>query len=479
MTVRNSARAAVGVILGILLVGASVVLRQTLFAPTTITAFFTSVTGVYPGDEVRVSGVRVGTIDTIQPVAPQVKVTLHVDHGVPIPTDVKAVIVAQNLVAARYIQLTPAYETTGPTMADGAVIPSDRTAVPVEWDEVKAQLKRLATALGPSQDVSGTAVSHFLDSAATALDGKGPQLRQTIAQLSGLGRILSDGSANIVTTIDALQKFVTALRDSGVQIVSVQDRLATLSSVLDASKSDLDSVLKALPEVATDVRRFVSSTRDLTAEQISRLTDVTKNLVDHQSEVENVLHVTPNALANAYNIYNPDTGSVMGSFDFNNLSNPLQFICGAIGALENVTATETGKLCAQYLGPAARLANFNYLPFPVNAYLSKSASPENIIYSDPRLAPGGGGTPPGPPESPPTVSAYTGLNGDIPPPPGYGPPPGPPPNTGLPAAASPALFPGAPIPPAPAGPPTLQDMLLPAEIPPNASPPATEGAPAP
>ena len=119
------------------------------FAPRTITAYFVSATGIYPGDEVRVAGVKVGTIASIEPVGAQAKMMIHVDRDVPIPADAKAVIVAQSLVAARYVQLAPAYETSGPTMADGAVIPVDRTAIPVEWDEVKAQLTRLATDLGP------------------------------------------------------------------------------------------------------------------------------------------------------------------------------------------------------------------------------------------------------------------------------------------------------------------------------------------
>ena len=162
-----------------------------------------------------------------------------------------------------------------------------------------------------------------------------------------------------------------------------------------------------------------------------------------------------------------------------NFSNPVQLVCSAIGAVENATAPETAKLCAQYLGPVLRLLNFNELPFPFNAYLMKSASPENIIYSEPNLAPGGAGPKPGPPEIPPAVSAYTGLNNDVPPPPGYGQPPavapGPSAPSHLPAPPSPALYPGAPVPappavspaaPAPA-PKTLPEMLLPAEGPPS------------
>src|SRR6185312_16191528 len=110
--------------------------------------------------------------------------------------------VAQNLVAARYVQLTPAYRKGGgPTMRDGAVIPSDRTAVPVEWDQVKTQLMRLATELGPANGASTTALGHFIDSAANAMTGNGDKLRQTIAQLSKVGRILAGGSGNIVDII--------------------------------------------------------------------------------------------------------------------------------------------------------------------------------------------------------------------------------------------------------------------------------------
>ena len=193
MATRKPLAVVTAVILAIALVAGIVVLvRQVFFGPNTITAYFPTATAIYPGDEVRVSGVKVGKIDSIEPDGTRTKMTLKVDHGVPVPADAKAVIVAQNLVAARYVQLTPAYRKGGgPTMRDGAVIPMDRTAVPVEWDEVKDQLMRLATELGPKTGVSGTSVSRLIDSAANALDGNGDKLRQTLAQLSGAARIFA------------------------------------------------------------------------------------------------------------------------------------------------------------------------------------------------------------------------------------------------------------------------------------------------
>jgi ABC-type transporter Mla subunit MlaD len=44
----------------VLIGGAAVVIRQTFFRPNTITAYFTTATAIYPGDEVRIAGVKVG-----------------------------------------------------------------------------------------------------------------------------------------------------------------------------------------------------------------------------------------------------------------------------------------------------------------------------------------------------------------------------------------------------------------------------------
>jgi phospholipid/cholesterol/gamma-HCH transport system substrate-binding protein len=428
------------VLVSLLVGGVTTVVRDAFFRAKTITALFTSTTSIYPGDEVRVSGVQVGTITGIEPVGAQAKMTMRVDAAVAIPADAKAVIVAQNLVAARYVELAPAYKSSGPVMADGAVIPVERTAIPVEWDEVKTQLTRLATDLGPNSKVSTPSVARFIDSAANALEGNGDKLRQTLAELSGVGRILARGSSNIVDVINNLQVFVTALRDSNAQIVQFQDRFATLTGVLNESRSDLDAALSNLSSAVGEVKRFIAETGDKTSEQVARLADVTQNLVDHHMDIENILHVAPNAFANFYNIYNPDTGLNYGSFVVNNLANPTFSVCSALASIENITSPETGKLCSEYLGPGLRLLNFNYLPIPSNPFIAKAADPENVIYTDPALVPchphmdacsgGLNGTTPTPPETPPWVSAYTGLpgdnpNGDLPGPPPAAPGPGP------------------------------------------------------
>ncbi len=258
-------------------------------------------------------------------------------------------------------------------------------------------------------------------------------------------------------------------------MVLFQNRLATLTSVVDGSRSDLDAALKNLSVAVVDVQRFIAGTRDKTAEQIQRLANVTSNLLDNKMEIENVLHIAPNALTNAYNIYNPDTGSAVGQFVLNNFSSPVEFICGAIGAIENTTAPETAKLCSQYLGPALRLLNFNYLPIGVDPYLMPSANPQNLVYSEPGLRPGGPEATQSEPVTPPAVSAYQGVA------------PGPPPFTGRPPGTPPPgaqqMLPGAPPVVPPSVPSSLQNMLAPAGPAPGPAPaggpPLAAEAPAP
>ncbi|OHV06425.1 MCE family protein [Mycobacterium talmoniae] len=459
MTTRTSLRIATAVLL-VALLGAGVLVHHLAVKPATITAYFSSATAIYPGDEVRVAGVKVGTIERIDPQGTQTKFTLRVGHGIPIPAGAKAIIVAPNLVAARFVQLTPAYHNgDGPTLSDGAVIPRERTAVPVEWDEVKTQLNRLATELGEHGTVSGTSAARFIDSAAGAMAGNGTKLRETLAQLSGVARIFAEGSGNIVDIIEGLQTFVTALRDSNQQIVVFEDRLATLTSVVDDSRSNLDAALTDLSTSIGEVQRFVAGSRAETTEAVGRLANVTQTLADSKDALRNILHITPNAISNTLNMLNPTSGTPIGSIGFVNMSNPVNLICGMVGGVENVTAPETAKLCEQYLGPGLRLLNFNGFPLPINPYLGKSGSPDKLIYTDPALMPGAEGKP-RPPEPAPVISAYTGLRGDVAPPPGWGVPPGvqgayaP---DGLPAVLSPPVYPGAP----PPGAVTFDGMMLP------------------
>jgi phospholipid/cholesterol/gamma-HCH transport system substrate-binding protein len=348
-----------------------------------VVAYFTSAVGLYPGDDVRIVGVPVGTIDSIEPRATDVKITMTVKDGVKVPADAKAVVIAPNLVAARFVQLAPAY-TGGPVMADGAQIGLDRTAVPVEWDEVKEQLTALSTQLGPQPGSMQGPLSAFVNQAADTFDGNGDSFRQALRELSQTAGRLGDSRTDLFGTIRNLQVLVNALSNSNEQIVQFSNHVASVSQVLADSSADLDNTLGTLNQALADVKGFLDENNQALIDQVGKLADFTQILTDHSDDIEQVLHITPNGLSNFYNIYNPAQGTVGGLLTLPNFANPVQFICGGtfdVGASPD--NYKRAEICRQRMGPVLKRITMNFPPLLFHPINSITAYKGQIIYDTP------------------------------------------------------------------------------------------------
>jgi phospholipid/cholesterol/gamma-HCH transport system substrate-binding protein len=398
-----------------------------------VTGYFTSAVGLYPGDDVRVAGVPVGRIEAIEPRPDDVKVTMSVDRSVQLPEDAGAIIVAPNIVSARFIQFAPAY-TGGPTLADHAAIGLDRTGVPVEWDEVKEQLTQLSAQLGPENGNLQGPLSRLVNQAADTFDGNGDSFRNALHELSATAGRLGDSRTDLFGTIKNLQVLVDALSSSNEQLVQFSGHVASVSQVLADSSTDLDVTLGTLNHALRDVRGFLHDNNDVLIGQVNKLADVSQVLSDESENLEQVLHVTPNGLANFYNIYEPAQGTVSGLLSVPNFGNPVQFICGGtfdVGA--NPDNFKRAEICKERMGPVMRRWAMNFPPLLFHPINSITAYKGQIIYDTPETEakaqtpvpylqwqPAPGVTPPDPDD----VSALL-----VPPPaPGQlGKPPGPPP----------------------------------------------------
>jgi phospholipid/cholesterol/gamma-HCH transport system substrate-binding protein len=351
-----------------------------------VVALFSSAVGLYPGDDVRIVGVPVGKIDAIEPRAGDVKITMSVSDEVKIPADAKAIIVSPNLVAARFIQLTPAYDqgAGGAVLADGATIGLDRTGVPVEWDEVKEELTKLSAQLGPQAGGLQGPLSTFVDQAAATFDGNGDSFRNALRELSQTAGRLGDSSGDLFGTVKNLQILVNALSQSNEQIVQFANHVASVSQVLADSSTGLDSTLGTLNKALGDVRNLLKDNNHALIGSVDKLATFTKLLSDQHDDIEQVLHVTPNGLANFYNIYNPAQGTVAGVLSLPNFANPVQFICGGnfeTGA--NPDNYKRAEICRERMAPVLRRLTMNFPPVLFHPINSITAYKGQIIYDTP------------------------------------------------------------------------------------------------
>lgn len=348
-----------------------------------ITGYFASAVGLYPGDDVRVVGVPVGRIESIEPRAENVKITMSVRKDVPLPADVRAVLMAPNIVSARVIQLAPAY-TEGDKLADGAVLGEERTAVPVEWDEVKQELTQLSAQLGPEQGKLNGALSAFVNQAADTFDGNGDSFRSALRELSATTGRLGDSRTDLFGTVKNLQVLVDALSGSNEQIVQFTDHVAAVSAVLADSSKDLDVTLGTLSQALRDVRGFLHGNNDALIAQVNKLSEFAKTLSDQSENFEQVLHITPHGLVNFYNIYNPAQGTLAGLLSLPDFANPVQFICGGVFDIGSVPDNfKRAEICKERMGPVMRRWAMNFLPFLFHPINSITAYKGQIIYDTP------------------------------------------------------------------------------------------------
>lgn len=353
---------------------------------TRIVGYFANSNGVFVGDDVRIRGVNVGKIEAIEPQPSRAKITFWINDEYKVPADVKAVILSPTLVTARAIQLTPPY-SSGPALADDAVIDEDRTAVPMEFDDFRVQLEKLTRMLQPMEPGGVSTLGAFVNTTADNLRGQGPAIRDAIIKLSQAVSALGDHSGDTFTTVKNLATLVSALQGSTDLIRQLNGNLALVTHLLTDDPGELGDALKDLNNVVGEVKTFVANNRDTVGTTTDKLASVTQSLTDSLGDIKQLLHVAPTTLSNLINVYQPAQGTLTGALAVNNFANPISFLCGAIQAASRLNAEQSSKLCVQYLAPIVKNRQYNFLPLGLNPFVGPSARPNEVTYSEDWMRP--------------------------------------------------------------------------------------------
>lgn len=353
----------------------------------TITAYFPSVTGVYTGDAVRVVGVRVGSVTSIEPRNRDVRVQMRVDNDVPLPQDVRAVVVAQSLVSGRFIQLTPSY-VSGPEMSTSDFdIPMERTAVPMEWDDVKNQLDELSQVLGPQKAEDGLVdpgtASQLIDVAADNLDGNGLAMATALREMSTVAGTIAENRDDLFATVKNLQKLTGLLSQNHEQLMQFNGRMASVSSVLAESEQELGDAMDNLDEAMGELKVFLDNNTAAMTSVMDKMVPFTDTLKRNDEGLRGLLHSAPNQLANFFNIYNPLTGSLDGVFGLGMGNNLITLICGSMASTERPMDTDADiEKCVDLLAPVIGDLVVNFPPFAANPLIGRTATQDQITYQN-------------------------------------------------------------------------------------------------
>lgn len=337
------ARVAVPIVLVLLLAAAAfAVLRDA--DVKTLTAHFPRTISIYEGSDVRILGVPVGQVETVRPAGTHVEVTMTYDAEVALPEDVRAAIVAPSVVGDRYIQLTPVYRD-GPTLADGAVLDVERTAVPLELDQIYSSLDELTVALGPNGANRDGALTDLLETTAANFGGEGAKLNRTIRDFGEFSATLDNNKEELFGSARKLQGFLETLASNDQTVRRFNRSLGRVSRMLAGEREELSTSLRSLADALGQVSSFVEDNRESLGRNIEGLDRVSKVLVKRRHELDQILDSAPLALNNLALTYNPETGTLDTNANIGELvhqvqSDPDTLLCGIVSQ-----ADTSGALC--------------------------------------------------------------------------------------------------------------------------------------
>lgn len=263
-----------------------------------ISADFTSTVGVYPGSEVRLMGVPIGKVISVTPEPGLVHVTMEYDSRYQLPATADAVIVSPSVVADRFVQLTPAYSGSGPTLAGGTNLPLSRTHVPVELDEIYRTAHDLLDALGPRGANRSGAVNRLLRTSAANLAGNGLALHDMLHALAGASSTLNAGSGDFYASVVSLRDLTATLASSDGDVRAFNDEMAQAMGFLASERQSLGALLDNFAGSFAAISQFVRSNRHALSQDVTGLREVTTTLVAERTALEEITRTIPLGLDN-------------------------------------------------------------------------------------------------------------------------------------------------------------------------------------
>ena len=248
-------------------------------------AIFTDASNLVTGDEVRVAGIRVGTVDELSITdGNRVQVTFSAQRTVDLTAGTHAAVKYKNLVGDRYLELTAG---DGSKLPPDGTIPVGQTAPALDLDALFNGFKPLLAALSPDQvnRVSGELVT-VLQGEGGTIDGLLGSLASVTSTLADRDQVIGDLITNLNT---ALGKVNTG--ELGQLITQLQQ----LVSGLDADRDSIGDAVTHVDALTGQTAALLNVVRPPLHDDIDQLGRLANTLNTNRDSLTAALTELPDA----------------------------------------------------------------------------------------------------------------------------------------------------------------------------------------
>ncbi len=249
---------------------------------------FSDVTGLNPGDEVDIAGVRVGQVDGISVVDRDLaQVVFSVAADRPLPASATATIKYKNLVGQRFIELDRGTGPVGQTMRPGATIPLDRTTPALNLTELFNGFQPLFEALSPND------VNQLAGEIIQVLQGEGSTVNSLIASIGSLATTVAARDQVIGQVIDNLNSLLTTVNSRGSELSDMVTTLQELVSGLAADRRPIGDAIGAMSSLTGATAGLLQAGRAPLKADITSLGQLSGTLAGNSPALNTFLHNLP------------------------------------------------------------------------------------------------------------------------------------------------------------------------------------------
>lgn len=249
-------------------------------------ANFTSISRLTSGQDVRISGIVVGKVQSIDLQDRYVRVTFDVDKRYQLFTSTRAMVRYQDLVGNRYLEIV-----AGPgelrKLPPGGTIRSENTEPALDLDALLGGLKPVLKGLDAGK------VNEISNAILTVLQGKGGTLADLLSSTSSFTQNLAARDQLVGEVIDNLNQVLGTVDSKSSQLDTSVDQLQQLVGILAAGREPIAGAIGPLASAETDLTEMLSGSRRPLQAVIKELGPLATELDRRKNDIDEVIDPLP------------------------------------------------------------------------------------------------------------------------------------------------------------------------------------------
>jgi phospholipid/cholesterol/gamma-HCH transport system substrate-binding protein len=264
--------------------GLVVVFGQFRFASgNTYHATFAEASRLKAGQDVRISGVPVGSVKKVK-LNPDnsVDVAFDVNERYQLYTSTRAVVRYQNLVGDRYLEIT-----SGPgdlrKLPPGGTIAKDNTQPALDLDALLGGLKPVLKGL------DGNKVNEVSNAVIELLQGQGGALSNLLASTGSFTQNLASRDQLIGDVINNLNAVLATVDEKGTQFDASVDQLQQLITGLAQNRDPIAGAIPPLASASSDLTEMLQASRRPLQGVIENIRPLAQRLDERKGDVNKVI----------------------------------------------------------------------------------------------------------------------------------------------------------------------------------------------